>query len=95
MGWDRAGVVELEHGVLCCSGDGADGRVGEEEGGEVSEGFWGEVSEKAVQHVAWDLVGMDEAGELTMVGLRLVTERLGRKELYIEFRIYLWVVLRG
>ena len=35
MGWDRAGVVELEHGSVCCGGDGADGRVGEEEGGEV------------------------------------------------------------
>ena len=35
MGWDRAGVVELEHGFFCGGGDGADGGVGEEEGGEV------------------------------------------------------------
>ena len=57
VGGDRARVVELEHGPLRARGGHADGHLGEEEGGEVQEGVWGQVSEEAVQHVAWDLVG--------------------------------------
>ena len=58
MGGDGARVVELEHGFVRGRGDGPDGRLGEEEGNEVPEGFWGQVSEEAVLHVAWDMVGM-------------------------------------
>ena len=65
VGGDGAGVVELEHGSVRGRRDGADGHLGEEEGDEVSEGFRGQVSEEAVLHVAWDMVGM----------------RLGRKRL--------------
>ena len=43
MDRDRAGVVELEHRSLRGRGGCADGRLGEDERGEVQEGFWGEV----------------------------------------------------
>lgn len=56
--WDRAGVVELEYGSVRSSSGCADGRLGEEEGDEVQEGFWGEIPKEAVLDVAWDLVGM-------------------------------------
>lgn len=58
MDGHRAGVVELEHGSVRRGGDGADGRLGQEERDEVSEGFWGQVSEEAVLHAAGDLVGV-------------------------------------
>lgn len=58
VGRDSAGVVELEYGSVRSSRNGADGSVGEEERDEVQEGFWGELPEKAVQHVAWNLVGI-------------------------------------
>ena len=58
VGRDSAGVVELEYGFVRRCRDRADGSLGEEEGDEVQEGFWGKVSKEAVQHVAWDLVGM-------------------------------------
>ena len=58
VGGDGAGVVELEHGFVRGRRGGADGRLGEEEGDEISEGFWGQVSEEAVQRIAWDMVGM-------------------------------------
>ena len=67
MGGDCAGVVELEHGFVRGRRDGADGHMGEEEGDEVSEGFRGQVSEEALLHVAWDMVGM----EFSEVRLRL------------------------
>ena len=62
VGGDSAGVVELEYGPVRRRGGCADGRLGKEEGDEVQEGFWGQISEEAVQHVAWDLVGMDGIG---------------------------------
>ncbi len=58
VGGDRAGVVELEYGSVRSGRDGADGGVGEEEGNAIQEGFWGEIPEKEVQYVAWDLVGV-------------------------------------
>lgn len=61
MDGHRAGVVELEHGLVRRGGDGADGCLGQEERDEVSEGFRGEVSEEAVLHVAGDLVGVGVA----------------------------------
>ena len=48
VGGDSAGVVELEHGPFHGGGDCADERLGEEEGDEVQEGFWGQISEEAV-----------------------------------------------
>lgn len=62
MDWDRAGVVELEHGLFCSSCRWADGRLGEEERNEVQKGFWGQIPEEAVQHVAWYLVGTGPGG---------------------------------
>ena len=73
MGGDGAGVVELEHGFVRRRRDGADGHLGEEEGDEVSEGFRGQVSEEAVLHVAWDMVGMEFGG--ARLRLRLWTRR--------------------
>ena len=73
MGGDGAGVVELEHGFVRGRRDGADGHLGEEEGDEVSEGFRGQVSEEAVLHVAWDMVGMEFGG--VRLRLRLWTRR--------------------
>ena len=58
VGGNSAGVVELEYGSVRSGRHSADGSVGEEERDEVQEGFWGEIPEKAVQHVAWDLVGI-------------------------------------
>lgn len=58
MAWDRARVLELEYGSIRGSSICADGRLGEEEGDEVQEGFWGEIPKEAVLDVAWDLVGM-------------------------------------
>lgn len=69
VGRDSAGIVELEYGPVRRGGGRADGRLGKEEGDEVPEGFWGEVSEEAVQHVAWDLVGMDGSGVAYLIGV--------------------------
>ncbi len=62
VGGHSAGVVELEYGFVRSGRDGADGSVGEEEGDEIQEGFWGEIPEKEVHYVAWDLVGMGLGG---------------------------------
>lgn len=71
MDGDRAGVVELEHGFVRRGGDGADGCLGQEERDEVSKGFWGQVSEEAVLHVAWDLV----VGGGSMIGVQSLLDR--------------------
>ena len=65
MGGDRDGKLEFEHSIFCCGCGGADGGVGEEEGGEVQEGFWGEVYKEEVWDVALDLVdtGFDACGD--------------------------------
>lgn len=51
--------MELEYRFLRSSSGRTDGRLGEEERVEVQKGFWGQISKEAVQHVAWDLVGME------------------------------------
>ena len=82
VGGDSAGVVELEHGFFRGRRDGADGRLGEEEGDEVSEGFRGQVSEEAVLHIAWDMVGMEFGG--ARLRLRLWTGRAQSGAQFIE-----------
>ena len=82
VGGDGAGVVELEHGFVRGRRDGADGRLGEEEGDEVSERFRGQVSEEAVLHVAWDMVGMECGG--ARLRLRLWTGRAQSEGQFVE-----------
>lgn len=50
------GELESQHGGFCHCGCGADEPVGEEEGGKVQEGIWGEVPEKEICDVAWNMV---------------------------------------
>lgn len=78
MGGNSASIVELEYGFIRSSSGCADGCLGEEERDEVQKGFWGKVSEEAVQHVAWDLVGMG-LGEYDY-RLSLVAGRVRREE---------------
>ncbi len=72
MGRRGPRVLELEHGAVRRRGERADGRVGEEEGGEVQEGFRRRVSKEEVVHGAGDLVGMEGEMDVCGRGWRLV-----------------------